>query len=73
MKRGGTKMPEVWGNPSGLLILFKFLKVRSYKDFFPGKTCTPFACKRNYFVLQSETATFSCWRKQNVGCINAIK
>ena len=27
------------GNPSGLLILFKYLKVRSYKEFFPGKTC----------------------------------
>ena len=27
------------GNPSGLLILFKYLKVRSYRGFVPGKTC----------------------------------
>ena len=27
------------GNPSGLLILFKYLKVRIYRGFFPGKTC----------------------------------
>ena len=27
------------GNPSGLLFLFKYLKVRSDKGFFPGKTC----------------------------------
>ena len=70
---GKTKTPEVWGNPSGLLILFKSRKVRSDKEFFPGKTCKPFACKRNYFVLQSETATFSCWRKRTVECINVIK
>ena len=28
------------------------------KGFFPGKICKPFACKRNYFILQSETAIF---------------
>ena len=43
------------------------------EDFFPGKTCKPFVCKRNYFVLHSEIATFSRWRKPNVECINAIK
>ena len=61
------------GNPSGLLILFKYWKVRNYRDFFLGRTCKPFACKRNYFVLQSETATFACWRKWSVECINVIK
>ena len=38
-------------------------KLELRRDFFPRKTCKPFACKRNYFVLQSETATFTCWRK----------
>ena len=33
-------------------------KLELRRHFFPGRTCKPFACKRNYFVLQSETATF---------------
>ena len=41
------------GKPSGLLILFKYLKVRNYKDFFLGRTCKPFACRGTiYFYNQ---------------------
>ena len=40
MKRSKNwRVRRLGGNPSGLLILFKYLKVRSYKGFFPGKTC----------------------------------
>ena len=41
---------------------YDFVYVLSFRSrinsdhFFPGKFCKPFACKRNYFVLQSETA-----------------
>ena len=74
MKRSkDRRVTRLGGNPSGLLILFKYLKVRSYSGFFPGKNGKVFVCKRNYFVLQSETATFACWRKRNVECINVIK
>ena len=69
----GREKSHVWGKPKRSTVLFKYLKVRSYRDFFPGKTCKPFACKRNYFVLQSETATFACWKERNVGCINVAK
>ena len=39
------------GNPSDLLILFKYLKVRSYWDFFPVRFVKTY-CKKNYFLLQ---------------------
>ena len=39
------------GNPSGLLILFKYLKVKSYWDFFPVRFVKTY-CKKNYFLLQ---------------------
>ena len=60
------------GSPNNIPLCLKVCKV-SFWDFFPGKTWKPFACKRNYFVLQSETATFAYWRKRNVECINVIK
>ena len=74
MKRSkDRRVTGLGGNPSGLLILFKYLKVRSYRDFFPRKTCKQFACKRNYFVLQPETANLACWIKCYVEFINVIK
>ena len=69
----GGERSHVWGKPKRSIVLFKYLKVRSYKEFFPGKNCEPFSCKRNYFILQSETATFSYWRKRNVEFIYVIK
>ena len=73
MERGMRNTGEaerlcVGGKPKRLTVLFKYWEVRGYKDFFPGRNCKPFACKRNYFVLQSETTTYACWRKRNVEC-----
>ena len=70
---GKLKGQMFWGQLKRSTVVVKYLKVDLDMDFFPGKTCKPFACKRNYFVLQSETATFACWRKRNVECINVIK
>ena len=54
MKRfEGREKSHVWGKPKLSTVLFKYLKVRSYRAFFPWQTCKPFACKRNYFVLQT--------------------
>ena len=61
------------GNPNDGLFFLNTGKLEVRGDFFPGKICELFACKRNYFVLQSETATFACWRKRNVECINVTK
>ena len=49
------------------------VKLELREDFFPGRICKPFACKRNYFVLQSETTNFACWKERNVECINVTK
>ena len=35
------------------------VKIGLRKGFFPKKFVNSFACKRNYFVLQSESATFA--------------
>ena len=38
MKRfEGREKSHVWGKPKRSTVLFKYLKVRSYKGFFPGK------------------------------------
>ena len=69
---GSPKVTE--GQPKSFVCSISIGELDRRKGgFFPGKTCTPFACKRNYFILQSETATFACWRKRTVECINVIK
>ena len=35
------------------------VKIGWIRGFFPEKFVNSFACKRNYFVLQSESATFA--------------
>ena len=35
------------------------VKIALIKGFFPEKFVNSFACKRNYFILQSESATFA--------------
>ena len=48
-------------------------KLEFRKGFFPGKTCKRFACKRNYFVLQSETAIFPVGESTTWNASNVIK
>ena len=61
------------GSPNDLLYSLNIVKIGLRRDFFPGKICELFACKRNYFVLQSENAIFACWKERNVECINVTK
>ena len=42
-------------------------KLELRKDFFPEKFVNHFACKRNYFALQSKATAFACWRKRKCG------
>ena len=69
----GLESHTFGGRPNDLLCSLNIGKLELRRDFFPGKTCKLFSCKRNYFVLQLETTTFACWRKRNVECINVIK
>ena len=48
------------GNPNNLLFCLNTGKLEVTKDFFLEEIVNHFACKRNYFVLQSETAIFAC-------------
>ena len=42
-------------------------------DFFPGRTCNRFSCKRNYFILQSETAILPIGESAILNASNVIK
>ena len=61
------------GNPSGLLILFKYLKVRSYRGFFPGKLVNLLLVRGTISFYKLESENFTCWRKCYVEWINAFK
>ena len=73
MKRWGTERSFLWGAAQTIRCCsLNIEKLELRRDFFPRKICKPFACKRNYFVLQSETANFlhagrsAIWNASNV-------
>ena len=70
---GGDRKVMSGENPKYLLFCLNTRKGEVTRDFSPEKFVNSFACKRNYFVLQSESAAFACWRERNVECINATK
>ena len=57
---GETERSCVGGNPNDLIFCLNTGKGEVTGDFFLEKFVNSFACKRNYFVLQSESANFSC-------------
>ena len=61
------------GNPNDLLFFLNTGNLEVTGTFSLEELVNHFSCKRNYFVLQSKTANFACWRKRNVECINVIK
>ena len=46
------------GSPNDLLLWFKYYRDKGRRGFFPEKFVNSFSCKRNYFVLQTESTTF---------------
>ena len=56
---GETERSCVRGNPNDLLFCLNTGKGEVTRDFSPKKFVNSFACKRNYFVLQSESANFA--------------
>ena len=56
----GRPKGHAWGKPKRFTVCLNTGKGEVTKGFFPKKFVNSFACKRNYFVLQSESATFSC-------------
>ena len=64
MKRSKNwRVTRLGGTQAVCWFCLNIWKLEVTGTFFPGKTCKPFACKRNYFVLQSGATTFSCWGK----------
>ena len=64
---------HVWGKPKRSTILFKYLKFRSYRGFFPGKLVNLLLVRGTISFYKSESENFTCWRKCYVEWINAFK
>ena len=63
---GETERSCVGGNPNDLRFCLNTGKEEVTRAFSLKKFVNSFACKRNYFVLQSESATFACWRERKM-------
>ena len=63
----GGKKSHVWGKPKASLVLFKYLKFRSYRGFFPGKLVNLFIVRGTIFFYKPESEKFYLLEKVRYG------
>ena len=69
----GREKSHIWGKPKRSTILFKYLKVRSYRGFFLGKLVNLLLVRVTTSFYKPESENFTYWIKCYVEWINAFK